>query len=331
MSPRDQRARGTLRYSKPALPHDALLDRMADRGLVISDADRTRRYLRHIGYYRFSPYMIPFRAEPTADTLNAGTTFDEVLDLYVFDRRLRLLLMDAIERVEVAVRSTLTDYMSLTYGGPFWYLDSRHFRDARRHTRLLSLVREACRKQLEDGAELSDGDYAHASALEHYLTTYRDPELPPSWLMVEMLTLGQLQQLVDNLKRISDVAKVAQPLGIGAPLLLSWLRTYVRVRNVCAHHGRMWNVGLGVYPALPTSPSVDWVDPEVFEISPGRKRRLYPVLVSLQCMMATLSPGSSWAQRLSHLLDAHPHVPLKGMGIPSNWREDDFWSARIGG
>ncbi|WP_435738177.1 Abi family protein [Cellulosimicrobium sp. PMB13] len=302
---------------------------MIERGLVVTEPDRAVRYLRHVGYYRLSPYLIPFRMDPAAEMLRGGTTFDQVLDLYVFDRKLRLLVMDALERIEVAVRSSLTDHMSLHHGGPFWYLESGHLKDARRHQRFLEMVQKSCEDRLMSSPENAAGDLAHASALEHYLTTYGEPELPPSWLMVETLTLGQLSGLVSNLRRASDIARVAQPLGLPGPLLLSWLRTYVRVRNVCAHHGRLWNVGLGVYPALPTSPSVRWLsDRDVLSFS-DRRKRLYPVLASLQSVLSVVSPRSSWTRRLSALLDEHPDVPLKGMGIPSDWRSDPFWSKRL--
>ncbi|MBE7701571.1 Abi family protein [Oerskovia sp. Sa1BUA8] len=329
MPARPQRPRGVLTYSKPALTHDALVDRMIERGLVVRDPDRTVRYLRHVGYYRISPYLIPFRAARTAEGLRDGTTFDQVLDLYVFDRKLRLLLMDAIERIEVSVRSSLTDHMSVQHDDPFWYVDVAHFRDHFKHRQFLTMLRRTCEGQLASSPEHSEGDLAHASALEHYLTTYGEPELPPSWLMVETLTLGQLSNLVTNLARAADVTRVARPLGLPGPLLLSWLRTYVRVRNVCAHHGRLWNVGLGVYPAIPTSPSVHWLADADTLSSSVRLRRLYPVLVSLQSVLCVVSPRSSWARRLSSLLDQHPDVPLAGMGIPPDWRSDPFWSERL--
>ena len=132
------RPRGALHYDKPPMTLDALADRLATRGLAIPDHDRAVRYLRHIGYYRLSPYTIPFRREGR-DGLREGTTFDDVLDLYVFDRTLRLLVMDALERVEVAVRAALTDHMSTTYKDPHWYADGSHFHDGRRHAGLVAV------------------------------------------------------------------------------------------------------------------------------------------------------------------------------------------------
>lgn len=146
--------------------------------------------------------------------------------------------------------------------------------------------------------DAGEDSLVHRSALEHYLTTYGSPELPPSWLMGEMLTIGQLTSMFRNLKQRSDRTAVANSLGLTAPFLESWMQTYVRVRNICAHHGRLWNVGLGVYPAIPTSPTVRWLAGD--GALPERSRqRLYPVLVSLQSVLYSVSPRSGWAPSAS--------------------------------
>jgi hypothetical protein len=103
---------------------------------------------------------------------------------------------------------------------------------------------------------------------------------------------------------------------------------YVRLRNICAHHGWLWNVGLGVYPALPSSSSISWLSDGTV-ITPRRAKQLYPVLVSLQSVLDTISPHSSWARRLSDLLADHPHLPLRGIGMPENWRDDPFWAKHL--
>lgn len=232
-------------------------------------------------------------------------------------------MLDALERIEVAVRSALTDHMAMQ-DGPHWWTNPRHFRDPLRHANLLELVRTTCRRQLEKSAERDTDDLVHRSALEHYLTTYGTPELPPSWLMMETLTFGQLHTLVRNLARRSDRTAVARSVGINEVLLDSWLRTHVRVRNICAHHGRLWNVGLGVYPALPTSSRVPWLHWRE-EVRPEDRQRLYPVLVSLQSILTTISPHSTWAARLRALMLSHPDVPLRAMGMSQTWHEDPFW------
>lgn len=192
--PRRSRSRGTLSYAKPPLHLDELVDRLADRGLHIPDRDRARRYLRHIGYYRLSPYSIPFQQGRSDHEFRSGTSFDDVLDLYVFDRALRLLVMDALERVEVAVRAALTDQLATRHADSHWYLTPGHFQDRRKHTQLLQMIERTCDSQLLGIADAGQDHLVHRSALEHYVTTYGSPALPPSWLMVETLTIECLPQ-----------------------------------------------------------------------------------------------------------------------------------------
>lgn len=326
--PRPPRPRGTLQYSKDALSLDALVERLSERGLTIDDSARAARYLRHIGYFRLSPYTIPFQQGGPNHLIRDGTTFDDVLDLYVFDRMLRLLVMDALERVEVAVRAALTDHMSTSYDDPHWYTDPVHFRNQGKHARLLQIVRKTCEDRLRGTPDTGEDSLVHRSALEHYLTTYGAPELPPSWLMLETLTIGQVESTIGNLRRRSDRTAVAKSIGVNEPVLASWMRTYVRVRNVCAHHGRLWNVGLGVYPAIPTSSAISW--PRGAHAFPERsEKRLYPVLVSLQSVLDTISPRSSWARRLHALLSERPRMNLVGMGVPEGWADNEFWARHL--
>lgn len=325
---RTPRPRGEQTYDKPPLTLDGLVERLSERGLIIPEPERATRYLRHIGYYRLSPYSIPFQQGRPDHEFRPGTGFDDVLDLYVFDRTLRLLVMDALERIEVAVRAALTDHMSTAYADPHWYTDPRHFSNRGKHAGLLKIVRDTCRDRLRGTPDVDHDALDHRSALEHYLTTYSLPELPPSWLMVETLTIGQLAGTYRNLRRRADRTAVATSLGLTTPILQSWMRTYVRVRNICAHHGRLWNVGLGVYPAIPTSPTVSWLSSE--DALPDRSRkRLYPVLVSLQSVLDTISPRSGWAARLHRTISPRPRMNLSGMGIPPDWADDDFWRRHL--
>ncbi len=325
---RPMRPRGSRLFDKPPLTLDALVERLHSRGLAIPDVDRAGRYLRHIGYYRLSPYTIPFRESGPREVFREGTRFDDILDLYVFDRSLRLLVIDALERVEVAVRAALTDHMSTTYGDPHWYTDASHFRDLYKHSKLLGMIRSTCDGRLRGSPDAGEDSLVHRSALEHYLTTYGEPELPPSWIMVETLTIGQLSNTYRNLRRRSDRSAIARSIGLPVTVLESWLETYVRVRNICAHHGRLWNVGLGVYPAIPTSSSVSWLQ-GAGSLPEQSLRRLYPVLVSLQAVLDVASPRSGWAGRLHGLLVARQSMNLDGMGIPHDWAEDGFWSRHL--
>ncbi|GAA1804872.1 Abi family protein [Actinomycetota bacterium] len=321
------RARGVERYLKPALSQSDLLDRWQQRGLILDDRDRAARYLRHIGYYRMSAYVRSFEADER-DILRAGTTFDEVLGLYIFDRKLRLIVLDALERVEVAVRAALGDQMALVHG-PHWYENSAHFARPGTHTRLLEDVDRMVTDQIQRPREQLVGQDSFVSALEHYVTRYGEPARPPTWIVMEELSFGSMRNVYASLANTTAQNDIARTLGLRAPVLASWLLTYQRVRNICAHHGRLWNRGLGVYPAIPKSRAIRWIDDgDLFIRDEWRRQRLYPVLVSLQTMLHTIAPGSSWAWRLDDLFHEHPAVPLSGMGIPRGWIDDPFWPRR---
>jgi len=93
-----------MQYTKPPLSIEQQIELLKSRGLEIPDHEQAAHYLYHLNYYRLSGYMLPFQ-EGTEHHFQAGTTFEHVLNLYLFDRKLRLLLMDAIERIEVSVRT----------------------------------------------------------------------------------------------------------------------------------------------------------------------------------------------------------------------------------
>lgn len=107
-------------YSKPALTIDEQIGLLEKRGLSIHDHDRAARHLSNISYYRLSAYMLPYRLVDACgkymDQFVAGTTWDCVYDLYKFDRKLRLLVFDAIERIEIALRTQVSYQSSHKYG-----------------------------------------------------------------------------------------------------------------------------------------------------------------------------------------------------------------------
>lgn len=314
-------------YSKPALTEGELLARWQSRGLELPDEQRALRYLRHIGYYRLSAYVRSFEGGER-DIIRPGTTFDDVLGLYVFDRKLRLLVLDAIERIEVALRASISDHLA-RIDGPHWYENSRHFTTRTTHSKLLADVNEILRLQRARRPECGLSGDRFVSALDYYVGHFDKPVRPPTWVVFEELSFGTIRAVFDALAPRDLQSKVARSLGVVAPVLSSWLKSYQRVRNICAHHGRLWNCGLGVYPALPKSRSIVWLDdPTVITGEPWRRQRLYPVLVSIQTILHTISPRSTWGTRLHDLFEASPDVPLSGMGVPDNWFDDPFWSRR---
>ena len=204
---------------------------MEERGLLIPDPDKAVHYLKYIGYYRLTGYCLPFQYGEKGDHafLN-GTSFDDVLRLYLFDRKLRLLVLYAIEEIEVAFRAVLSNTMSLTYG-PHWYLDKNHFGNR---------YGNKGGRPYDHEKLLQEIDNADNASLRHYRSRYSGPEYPSSWMVIEVLSFGTCSKLFAHLKK-RQIALVSDKLGLEPKLLVSWMQGLVVMRNICAHHGRLWN------------------------------------------------------------------------------------------
>lgn len=328
-----------MHFNKPAITPEQQLELLQHRGLLVNDPERALEFLKAVSFFRLTPYMRPFQAG-SGHNFNPGTGFRQLARLYDFDRRLRLLVMDAIERAEVAVRAHLSNYMGTTYGA-HWYLDRSHFKDRRQHDTLLSYIRDKQESDVRDyhrecqridrlryASEERKEDLKRLRQKEsyprHYGLTYDVPELMPNWAMVEEITLGQLSHLYKNLSRDRDKKCVAQALGLEAPLLQSWLHTLTVVRNMCAHHSRLWNREMGIKPEIPRSSRILW--PEYLRTQNGTLHiRVAVILPMLQHFMRHCAPHTSWQQRLFELFDEFPEIPLLAMGLPEDWQSDHFW------
>lgn len=174
-----------MRYNKPALSIDDQVERLRERGMAFSDDRRVKHYLTHIGYYRLSAYGLPFEqhspaGQPRNHQFRSGTTFEAVLSLYIFDRKLRLLVMEALDRIEIAVRTGWATSLAMKHG-PHAHLDGTLFHCPWQHAKDISKM----------AGELHN---SRETFIEHYRSTYSDPYLPPIWAVVETLSLGALSR-----------------------------------------------------------------------------------------------------------------------------------------
>lgn len=314
-------------FDKPAQSIDQHIDTLRQRGLAILDEARARHYLGNISYYRLSAYTRPFYRPGQADHVFLdGTSFDDVLHLYVFDRELRLLLLDAIERLEVALRAQLTNTLA-EHHGPHGYLDATLFDTRYDHGWLINrLDNEARAREVE-------------TFLAHYRSKYTAaPPQPPIWMAVELLTFKEVSILFAHLRQAKDTQRIEAHFGWKFPLLKSWFRSISDLRNVCAHHARVWNREFGSRPEMPKKIPAHWpVVPEAIATGahghPGQtlnpRRRLYLQLVVIEALMQVVCPESRWAERLIHLLDRYPQVSRPHMGFPPDWDKEAFWGSAV--
>lgn len=286
-------------FTKPALSLQEQISLLRSRGLGIPDPVRATRYLQFIGYYRLMAYARPYQGlTDGSHTFADGTTFDDLLELYVFDRKLRLHTMDAIERLEVALRTVINNYLSLKYD-QFWFMDKSLFVSSYNHSQLL--------KDLEKGTR--NGGHPFCVA---YYKKYDYPHLPPSWMVAEVLSLGQWSIIYANLTHAADQKAIANIFKVPYMTLKSWLRSLSTLRNICAHHGLVWNRKIAFPPSLASHFRVP--DPDHY----------YARGLVVWQLMSAITNHSSWLSTLKTLLLTCPR-PISEMGFPDGWQLLPGW------
>jgi abortive infection bacteriophage resistance protein len=285
-------------YSKPALSPADLLAHLRSRGLVVADPVRALQALEHVGYYRLLIYMRPLQ-EGHPKTFIAGAAFDDILALYEFDRELRLLCLDGIERVEVALRAAIVCQVAVPHG-PHFYLDHRLFET---------------REQYVDFFQAAAKARYHG--ITHYREHYDDPPLAPIWTIMEALTYGQLSHLYSWL-RIAERKEIAKRFGFDETILVSWFRSLNVLRNMCAHHNRLWN-----FPMLVDRPKAA----KSLKTEMESTDRFYARAVVLSSLLDAGGHGADWRKRLIELTDRCSVVDTAKMGFPADWRTRAFWTA----
>lgn len=293
-------------------------DLLIERGMP-GDRELMVQRLRSVSYYRVSGYAFPFRivdpSDPrkTESRLADGTTFEAVWTRYVFDRRLRLLLMDAIERTEIAVRSLFATHHALRHGAFAYATDPSSLPDL-----------NAADSQLLD-AKLSDEQARSREAFaEHFRSGYGDTHTHlPIWMAAEVLSLGTLLTLCRGSG--SPVrSQVAAASGVHEVVFRSWLLTLNKIRNICAHHGRVWNREFGVKPKIPHQLTA-WHAPVRV-----RGDRLFGILTICKWCLDQIAPQTCWGTRVRSLPRNTTGIPMRRMGFADGWEQCPIWLDRNG-
>jgi len=284
-------------YSKPALSYDEQADLLISRGLI-ADRQILIERLRSVNYYRLSGYLHTFRIIDSEgnrlDTYLPGTDFNLVWRRYVFDRQLKLLILDGIERIEIAIKTRITHDFCKKYGA-FGYLEHKNLPrlKAKQHEEFLERIQEETSRSRED-------------FVTHFFDKYGDQhKFLPLWMAVEIMSYGTVLTLFHGMAE-SQLKPIARGFGLKLPLLDSWITTLNYIRNICAHHGRLWNKELGVKPKIPLKEFYpDWHIPVN---TPAN--RIFSVLTILHYFLRYIAPQSRWPARLKALLAEFPEIPL---------------------
>lgn len=319
-------------YSRPHLSFQDQLEQLKQRGLIVANDAAALDWLRKLGYYRLSAYWYPFRQRTMvqvgpnqivwqiSDAFQTGATFDGAVAFYQFDKQLRLLVMDAIEQLEVAIRVDIAYHLG--YQDTFAQenqalLDGKFTRigpngEPSAHQEWLAKLADATSRSKEE-------------FVKHYKQKYGEPL--PIWVGIELWDFGLLSRFYSGMK-FADQEALAKRFGVSRPdLMSSWLRTLNYIRNIAAHHGRLWNRNIVDQPKLPRKGEISAFDVALADLP---VQRVYPSLCILAYLLDQACPGSDWAARVaSHLksfpVSKAPAVNLGALGCSSAWSKHAFW------
>lgn len=294
-----------IAYTKPALTYMEQLEQLKNRGLIIKDEAKALHLLENISYYRLSGYWYPMLTTPKyLHRFKPRSHFNTAFKMYCFDRELRKLVLGELEKIEVAIRSKMIYTLSHKHG-PFWYSNASLFRD---REKLATSI-----KKLRDENRRCDEQFVRA-----FNEKYSDP-LPPSWMILEVSSFGNLSGVYSNLKPGRDKRSIANYFGLDDSTFKSWLHSFTYIRNTCAHHARLWNRKMSISPQRPLSPIYPFISVT------SNNSSLYFLLSMIIYLLNIINPGHTFKTKLNKLLSKYRMIDLKAMGVPDDWTEEELW------
>jgi abortive infection bacteriophage resistance protein len=281
------------KYNKPPLSISEQIVLLKSRGLVVEDEEKLRYYLENISYYHLSIYFKYFQIK---DDFQKGTNFEDVLRIYVFDNKLRFLLLELLERIENSFKCRMAYELSIATKDSHCLLNKELFISESTFKESLNIITEEFKKSRE-------------ISIIHYKETYKEPFLPPIWILIEILSFGQSVKISKLLKR-EYKNKISRTLEDDEQFIMSWMHCLSVLRNNCAHYSRLWNRDLTLTPKS---------NHKTFEkyFVPGTKR-IFNYLVVLQILLRKINPASSWLGKLKELVEGHK-IEVLQMGFPEDW------------
>ena len=300
-------------YTKKPLTLDEQVARLKQRGLVFDDESEAIAYLFNISYYRLRAYTYPF--QENGDGVEHNFTrkdihFKDIIDLYCFDRRLRSLIFNAIEKIEVAVRTKIIQIYAESTHNSHWYDNESLYR----------FDYEDLMKHIEADVNRSNEDF-----IKHYNSKYDNPPMPPSWMALEVVSFATLSRLFKSLKSDSHKKYITEQFGLKKVAILeNWLHAISNLRNCCAHHSRVWNRRFMVSVILPYDTLYPFMDR--MTIKQIHTNKLFAVLSCVVYILDIISPGSYFKRNLKELLKSDCRLlDLKDMGFPKYWQSLSVW------
>ena len=225
-----------MEYFKKPLTYDEQLERLKESGIIIKDKNKAKEILSNINYYILTGYIYQYKNSD--DKYTNGLTFDKMYRIYLFDKKFRNLLWCVIEIIEISLKTKIA-YESAHKLGAFGYLEKSNFKNQEEFDILVKKLK----KQLKMNNNLE--------FVKHHYEKY-DGKFP-IWVGINVFTMGMLynyyKNIAENIIEKSIKKTVASEYNTGSMQLCSWIENILYIRNMLAHHMRIYNVRFQKVPA----------------------------------------------------------------------------------
>lgn len=294
-----------IKFIKPACTLDQKIKLLQDRWLIIENVNDAKHDLQHIGYFRMTGYFKFFQKivdDKQTDVFIEKTTFKQVLNLYIFDRKLRLLTLDAIEKIEVSFKANINDYMSEKFWC-FWFLDESLFSLEKQENKDLHKWFIDIVKRIQKDEK--------AIYVKEYFKKY-DEKFLPGWMVFEELTIGNISTILNILKseHSKEISKNYNAYYVD---VRKWLNLITQVRNISAHHSRLWNNGYKVRPRVQDTMFKGKFILEELNGKQEVKSNYYNSFLIIDYLLNSINKWLSWTDDLKSLFAEYPEVPKEKM------------------
>lgn len=298
-------------YNKEPLTLQEQIDQLIARGLLINQEDDAMHFLSHISYYRLAGYWWPMQRDKENHLFKPNSKFADVIALYNFDRELRILLFDVIEKIEISLRTKLIYHLSHEFS-PWWFQDLTIFHNTAEAVKTLFHIDEEIERSKDQF--IKDHKKKHKDDLRY----------PPAWKTLELTSFGSLSKFYGNLKNtIKSKDIIASEFGVvNHTFLPSWLQSIAQIRNYCAHHSRLWNKNLPGRPKLLPNPPNRWI----FNVPKENEwQMLYIHLCCMKYLINIIQPENHFTQSLLGLFKKYPSVDPNAVGMKPEWFNEPLW------
>lgn len=297
-----------MNYQKHALTIDEQIIKLKNRGLKFEDDEKAKNYLSNISYYRLRAYTYPFQDNSNPNhPFIVDISFEKIIDIYVFDRRLRMLIFNAIEKIEIAFRTKIIYKFSLK-DGSHWFENPSNYKDIEIFSQNISKLK----KEVDRSTE---------TFIKHYRRNYNNPITPPAWMSLEVVSIGLLSKIFKDIKTCNEKKEIAKDFGLPKIRFLeNWLQSLTQLRNLCAHHSRIWNRRFINSTLIPHNTTFQFLSNVNIH-----NNELYIQLSLIIYLLRIISPGSDFVINIKNLISEFNIINTREMGFPDNWLEEEIW------